>query len=262
MDRVKDKVALITGAESAAGGIVGLARASALMLAREGAKVVATDIAVKTTGSVVDEIREGGGEAIFVHHDVAAEDDWQAAIAAALDAFGKLDILVNMAAIPLDGSVEDTTLEDWRRHMAVNLDGVFLGTKYGVLAMKENGGGSIINVSSIYGLVGGDTLAAYCAAKAGVRNLSKSAALHCASAGYGIRVNSLHPGFCHTPMTEAYWREKGELEGGLTLIRGLTPLGRIGEPDDVAYGVLYLASNESSFMTGAELVIDGGFSAQ
>ncbi len=262
MDRVKDKVALITGAESAAGEVVGLARASALMLAREGAKVVATDIAEKTAGSVVDEIRGGGGEAIFVRHDVAAEDDWQTSIAVALDTFGKLDILVNMAAIPLDGSVEDTTLEDWRRHMAVNLDGVFLGTKYGVAAMKESGGGSIINVSSIFGLVGGEKLAAYCAAKAGVRNLSKSAALHCANAGYEIRVNSLHPGFCNTPMTEAYWRGKGELEEGMAIIRGLTPLGRTGESDDIAYGVLYLASDESSFMTGAELVIDGGFSAQ
>ena len=260
--RVDDKVALLTGAESAAGGVVGLARASALMLAREGAKVVATDITAKPRGSVVEEIRGAGGEAIFVRHDVSVEADWQTSIEAALDTFGRLDILVNMAAIPLDGSVEETTLEDWRRHMAVNLDGVFLGTKYGVQAMKSSGAGSIINVSSIYGLVGGDTLAAYCAAKAGVRNLSKSAALHCAAAGYEIRVNSLHPGFCHTPMTETYWRGKGELEEGMTIIRGLTPLGRTGESDDIAYGVLYLASDESSFMTGAELVIDGGFSAQ
>ncbi len=260
--RVEGKVALVTGAESAAGGIVGLARASALMLADQGAKVVATDIAAKTRGSVVEEILGRGGEAIFHRHDVSRETDWQDAIATALDAYGKLDILVNMAAIPLDGSVEDTTLEDWRRHMAVNLDGVFLGTQYGVRAMKESGGGSIVNVSSIYGLVGGDSLAAYCAAKAGVRNLTKSAALHCATGGHGIRVNSLHPGFCHTPMTEAYWRKKGELEEGLAMIRGLTPLGRIAEADDIAYGVLYLASDESSFVTGAELVIDGGFSAQ
>ena len=165
--RVEGKVALVTGAESAAGGIVGLARASALMLADQGAKVVATDIAAKTRGSVVEEILGRGGEAIFHRHDVSRETDWQDAIATALDAYGKLDILVNMAAIPLDGSVEDTTLEDWRRHMAVNLDGVFLGTQYGVRAMKESGGGSIVNVSSIYGLVGGDSLAAYCAAKAG-----------------------------------------------------------------------------------------------
>ncbi len=255
-------MALVTGAESAAGGVVGLARASALMLAREGAKVVATDIVPKEQDSVVDEIRSLGGEAIFVCHDVALESAWQNSIAAALEAFGKLDVLVNMAAIPLDGSVEDTTLEDWRRHMAVNLDGVFLGTKYGVETMKESGGGSIINVSSIYGLVGGETLAAYCAAKAGVRNLTKSAALHCAAAGHGIRVNSLHPGFCRTPMTEAYWKSKGELEEGLAAIRRLTPLGRIAEADEIAYGVVYLASDESRFVTGAELVIDGGFSAQ
>jgi 3(or 17)beta-hydroxysteroid dehydrogenase len=259
--RVKDKVALLTGAESAAGGVVGLARASALMLAREGAKVVATDIAPKAEGSVAEEIHGNGGEAIFVRQDVSVEADWQKAIAAALDAFGKVDIVVNMAAIALDGSVEDTTLRDWRQHMAVNLDGVFLGTKYGVEAMKA-AGGSIINISSIYGLVGGGTLAAYCAAKAGVRNLSKSAALHCAASGYGIRVNSLHPGFCQTPMTEAYWRGKGDLEKGLATISELTPLGRVGRPDDIAYGVVYLASDESNFVTGAELVIDGGFSAQ
>ena len=258
--RVEGKVALVTGAESAEGGVVGLARASALVLADEGAKVVATDINPK--GSVVEEIRDRGGEAIFVRHDVSIEDDWRTSIAAALDSFGTLDVVVNMAAIPLDGSVEDTTLEDWRRHMAVNLDGVFLGTKHGVEAMKRRGGGSIVNVSSIYGLVGGETLAAYCAAKAGVRNLTKSAALHCAAAGHGIRVNSLHPGFCRTPMTEAYWRKKGALEEGLATIRGLTPLGRTAEADDIAYGVLYLASDESSFVTGAELVIDGGFSAQ
>ena len=171
--RVEGKVALVTGAESAEGGVVGLARASALMLADEGAKVVAPDINPKTKGSVAEEIRDRGGEAIFVRHDVSIEDDWRTSIAAALDSFGTLDVVVNMAAIPLDGSVEDTTLEDWRRHMAVNLDGVFLGTKHGVEAMKGRGGGSIVNVSSIYGLVGGETLAAYCAAKAGVRNLTK-----------------------------------------------------------------------------------------
>ncbi len=255
-------MALVTGAESAAGGVVGLARASALMLAREGAKVVATDIAPKDQDSVVDEIRGFGGEAIFVRHDVSLESGWQDSIAAALEAFGKLDVLVNMAAIPLDGSVEDTTLEDWRRVMAVNLDGVFLGIKYGVAAMKESGGGSIVNISSIYGTVGAPSLAAYCASKGGVRNLTKSAALHCAAAGHGIRVNSLHPGFCRTPMTEGYWKRKGELEEGFAAMRGLTPLGRTGEADEIGYGVLYLASDESKFVTGAELVIDGGFSAQ
>ncbi len=255
-------MALVTGAESAADGVVGLARASALMLAREGAKVVATDIAPKDQDSVVDEIRGFGGEAIFVRHDVSLESGWQDSIAAALEAFGKLDVLVNMAAIPLDGSVEDTTLEDWRRVMAVNLDGVFLGIKYGVAAMKESGGGSIVNISSIYGTVGAPSLAAYCASKGGVRNLTKSAALHCAAAGHGIRVNSLHPGFCRTPMTEGYWKRKGELEEGFAAMRGLTPLGRTGEADEIGYGVLYLASDESKFVTGAELVIDGGFSAQ
>jgi 3(or 17)beta-hydroxysteroid dehydrogenase len=262
MDRVKDKVALVTGAESADGAVLGLGRASALMLAREGAKVVATDIAPRAHDSVVNEIRGAGGEAIFVRHDVAAEAQWQAAVETALDAFGRLDILVNMAGISQDGSVEDTVLEDWRRLMAVNLDGVFLGIKHGVAAMKRGGGGSIVNVSSIYGSVGGKNIAAYSASKGAVRNLTKSAALHCAAAGYGIRVNSVHPGSCLTPMYTTYWSAKSSVEEGLAENLGETPMGRLGTPDDVAYGVLYLASDESSFMTGAELVIDGGFLAQ
>ena len=209
-----------------------------------------------------DEIRAAGGEAIYTHLDAASETDWKAATAAARDAFGRLDIVVNMAGSVLDGSIEDTTLEDWRRLMAVNLDGVFLGLKYGVAAMKKSGGGSIINISSIYGSVGAPSLAAYCASKGGVRNLSKSAALHCAAAGYGIRVNSIHPGFCHTPGYAAFWRRKSSLEEGLAANAALTPLGRVARPDDIAYGVLYLAADESSFVTGAELVIDGGFLAQ
>ena len=262
MNRVKDKVALVTGAENLDGETVGLGRAAALMLAREGSKVVATDIVKRAGDSVVDEIRGFGGEAIYAHLDASSEADWQAAIAATLDAFGRLDILVNMAGMVFDGSIEDTTLEDWRRVMAVSLDGVFLGTKYGVTAMKESGGGSIINISSIYGTVGAPALAAYCASKGGVRNLTKSAALHCAAAGTGIRVNSVHPGFCHTPGYAAFWRRKSSLEDGLAANAALTPLGRVAQPDDIAYGILYLASDESSFVTGAELVIDGGFLAQ
>ena len=262
MNRVKGKVALVTGAENLDGETVGLGRATALMLAREGSKVVATDIAARAGDSVVDEIRAAGGAAIYTHLDAASKTDWKAATAAARDAFGRLDIVVNMAGSVLDGSIEDTTLEDWRRLMAVNLDGVFLGLKYGVAAMKKSGGGSIINISSIYGSVGAPSLAAYCASKGGVRNLSKSAALHCAAAGYGIRVNSIHPGFCHTPGYAAFWRRKSSLEEGLAANAALTPLGRVARPDDIAYGVLYLAADESSFVTGAELVIDGGFLAQ
>ena len=262
MDRVKGKVALVTGAESADGEVVGLGRASALMLAREGAKVVATDIAPRAQGSVADEIRGAGGEAISVRHDVSAEADWQGAIEAAFAAFGRLDVVVNVAGLSQDGSVEDTELEDWRRLMAVNLDGVFLGIKHGVAAMKRSGGGSIINISSIYGSVGGKNIAAYSASKGAVRNLTKSAALHCAAAGYGIRVNSVHPGSCLTPMYTRYWSAKSSVEEGMVENLSETPMGRLGTPDDVAYGVLYLASDESSFMTGAELVIDGGFLAQ
>ena len=254
-------MALVTGAESADGEVIGLGRATSLMLAREGAKVVATDIAPRDQGSVVDEIRAAGGEAIFARHDVSIEDEWRAAIEAALGAFGKLDILVNMAGLSQNGSIEDTALDDWRRLMAVNLDGVFLGTKYGVEAMKESGG-SIVNISSIYGSVGGKNIVGYSASKGAVRNLTKSAALHCAASGYGIRVNSVHPGSCLTPMYTTYWRGKSSVEEGMVENLSETPLGRLGTPDDVAYGVLYLASDESSFVTGAELVIDGGFLAQ
>ena len=230
MDRVKNKVALVTGAESAVGGLIGMGRASALMLASEGAKVVATDIAPKTEGSVAEEIRDGGGEAIFVHHDVSSEEGWEAAIAAALEAFGSLDILVNMAGRSHDGNVEETVLEDWRDVMAVNLDGVFLGTKHGVRAMKTNGGGSIINISSIYGSVGNGTVAAYATSKAGVRNLTKSAALHCAAAGYGIRVNSIHPGYCQTPLYAAYWRGIEDSEAGWRRTAHARPWGASASP--------------------------------
>jgi 3(or 17)beta-hydroxysteroid dehydrogenase len=262
MGRVKDKVALVTGAESADGEFVGLGRASALLLAGEGAKVVATDIVPGSQGSVAEEIRDGGGEAIAVRHDVTSEADWEAAVAAALEAFGRLDIVVNMAGASQVGSIEETSLADWRSLMAVNLDGVFLGTKHGIRAIKQSGGGSIVNTSSIYGSVGGGSIAAYSTSKAGVRNLTKSAALHCAAAGYGIRVNSIHPGYCQTPMYAKYWRGKSSLEDGVATDSAATPIGRIGQPADIAFGVLYLASDESSFMTGAELVIDGGFLAK
>ena len=262
MDRVKGKVALVTGAESADGEVIGLGRASALLLAREGARVAATDIAPPTRGSVVDQIRAAGGEAISVRHDVSSEDDWVTAIEATLETFGRLDIVVNMAGLSQDGSVEDTALEDWRALMAVNLDGVFLGTKHGVAAMKASGGGSIINISSIYGSIGGKNIVAYSASKGAVRNLTKSAALHCAAAGYGIRVNSVHPGSCLTPMYTTYWSAKSSVEEGMVENLSETPMGRLGTPEDVAYGVLYLASDESSFVTGAELAIDGGFLAQ
>ena len=257
MGRVDGKVALVTGARR------GLGRASAVMLAREGAKVVLTDHKRDGADAVLDEIKKGGGEAIFLVQDVAKEEDWQRTIDETLRCFGKLDILVNNAGVGIGKNVEDTTLEEWRWVMSVNLDGVFLGTKYGIVAMKKTGGGSIINMSSIEGMVGDRRLAAYDASKGGVRILTKSAALHCAKAGYNIRINSVHPGFIETPMVEAFLKAQGgDPEAARKALESLHPLGHLGEPDDIAYAVLYLASDESKFATGSELVVDGGYTAQ
>jgi len=256
MKRVAGKVALVTGAG------LGLGRACAKMLAREGAKLIVSDIKEEEGRLIADEIVEAGGEAMFVRHDVASEADWDAAIAAAVRRFGRLDILVNNAGVALGADVETTTLAQWRTLMAVNLDGVFLGTRRAIAAMRKAGGGSIVNLSSIEGLIGDPNLAAYNASKGGVRIFTKSAALHCAKAGYKIRVNSVHPGYIWTPMVEHYLSTQPDPAAAKAYLASLHPLGHIGEPDDIAYGVLYLASDESKFVTGAELVIDGGYTAQ
>lgn len=255
MGRVAGKTAIITGAG------LGLGRAAAILLAREGARIVVTDVREQDGAQTRDAITAAGGEAIFVRQDVAREDDWIAVIKAAIDRFGGLDVLVNNAGVALGGSVEATTLEQWRWLMSINLDGVFLGVKHAVTAMKAKGG-SIINLSSIEGLIGDPNLAAYDASKGGVRLLTKSAALHCARSGYKIRVNSIHPGYIWTPMVENYLAAQPDPKAARAEIDKLHPLGHIGEPDDIAYGVLYLASDESKFVTGAELVIDGGYTAQ
>lgn len=255
MGRVAGKSALVTGAA------LGLGRAAAELLAREGARVTVTDVKEAEGRAAADAIVDAGGEAMFVRHDVASEADWNAALDACASRFGGLDILVNNAGVALAGSVEATTLEQWRWLMSINLDGVFLGAKLAIERMKEKGG-SIVNVSSIEGLIGDANLAAYNASKGGVRIFTKSAALHCAKAGYRIRVNSIHPGYIWTPMVEAYLAAQPDPTAAKQFVASLHPLGHLGEPDDIAYGVLYLASDESKFMTGAELVIDGGYTAQ
>jgi NAD(P)-dependent dehydrogenase (short-subunit alcohol dehydrogenase family) len=254
--RVENKVALVTG------GGLGLGRACAMLLAREGAKVMVTDVKEQEGRAAADEIVEAGGEAMFMRQDVSSESDWDAAIAATMRRFGRLDILVNNAGVALGADVESTSLQQWRALMAVNLDGVFLGTRRAIAAMKAAGGGSIINLSSIAGLIGDPNLAAYNASKGGVRIFTKSAALHCAKAGYNIRVNSVHPGYIWTPMVENYLAAQPDPEAAKALAASLHPVGHMGEPNDIAYGVLYLASDESKFVTGAELVIDGGYTAQ
>ncbi|KKW66974.1 3-beta hydroxysteroid dehydrogenase [Lampropedia cohaerens] len=254
MGRVESKVALVTG------GALGIGKATAMLLAREGAKVVVTDLKQSEGEAVVHAIREAGGQAIFVQHDVAKEQDWQQAMAATLEAFGRLDIAVNNAGIGFSANVEQTTLADWHRVLQINLDGVFLGTRFAIEAMRQSGGGSIINLSSIEGLVGDADLAAYNASKGGVRIFTKSAALHCARAGYGIRVNSVHPGYIWTPMVQQAATDTNS--AAYQRLVSLHPIGHLGEADDIAYGILYLASNESKFVTGSELVIDGGYTAQ
>ena len=256
MNRVTNKVALVTGAA------MGIGEATARLLASEGAAVAITDLNVERGSSLAEQINCSGGAAIFIDHDVAEESAWRRAIEKTLGKFGRLDIVVNNAGLGIGGDVEHATLDEWRRLMRVNLDGVFLGTKYGVQMLKRFGGGSIVNLSSIEGLVGDPNLAAYNSSKGGVRLLTKSAALYCASAGYKIRVNSVHPGYIWTPMVENYLRAAGDVEGGRKQLDALHPLGHVGEPNDIAYGILYLASDESKFMTGAELVIDGGYTAQ
>ncbi|MGE0741010.1 MAG: SDR family oxidoreductase [Hyphomonadaceae bacterium] len=255
MKRVQGKVALVTGAS------LGLGRAAAIMLAREGARVVLTDVKAEEGGQVAEEIVAGGGEAMFLRQDVSNEQDWRRVMASVASRFGPLNVLVNNAGVALNASIEDTTLDQWRWLMGINLEGVFLGTRFAIEAMKSRGG-SIINLSSIEGLIGDPNLAAYNASKGGVRLLSKSAALHCAKAGYKIRVNSIHPGYIRTPMVEDYIAAQADPRAVNAEIAALHPLGHIGEPDDIAYGVLYLASDESKFVTGAELVIDGGYTAQ
>jgi NAD(P)-dependent dehydrogenase (short-subunit alcohol dehydrogenase family) len=255
MKRVEGKVALVTG------GAKGIGRETALLLAAEGARVVVTDLDQSGGKAVAEAIEQAGGEALFLLQDVTEESTWETVIAATKLRFGALDILVNNAGIGISGNVEEASLADWRKVMAVNLDSVFLGTKYAILAMKERGG-SIVNISSIEGIIADPELAAYNASKGGVRLFTKSAALHCAKSGYKIRVNSVHPGYIWTPMVEGHLTQRGDVAAGREAIAKLHPVGHLGEPMDIAAGILYLASDESKFVTGSELVIDGGYTAQ
>lgn len=257
MDRVKNKVAIVTG------GASGLGKSSAILLAREGAKIVVTDLDEENGNKVAQQIKNDGGEAFFIKQDVSKEDQWKMVMDTTLTTYGKLHILANAAGIGVGGTVEEVTLADWKKLLSINLDGCFLGTQYAIKAMRETGeGGSIINFSSIEGLVGDPNLPAYNASKGGVTIFTKSAALHCAKQGYKIRVNSIHPAYIWTPMVENLLKAQGNLEEGKKYLESLHPVGHLGEPDDIGYGVVYLASDEAKFMTGSELVIDGGYTAQ
>jgi NAD(P)-dependent dehydrogenase (short-subunit alcohol dehydrogenase family) len=267
MAKLTGKAALITGAAS------GIGRETALLFAREGASVVVSDIHDAQGETVAAQINTAGSKAIFVHLDVASEDDWGDAIAAAKSAFGRLDVLVNNAGMVIAGDITQLSLADWRRQQAVNLDGVFLGIKHALPLMRDGGhGGSIVNISSTTAMVGTANLVSYSAAKGGVRALTKSVALQCAAAKDGIRVNSVHPGVINTPIYDAVEGLPLHGDGGantkhisrdpVALGAMVAPLGIAGEPFDIAAGVLYLASDDARYVTGTELVIDGGLIAR
>lgn len=258
MPSIHDKVAIITGAAS------GLGQATAERFAEEGASLILTDINAPAGEELANRLDAAHGDVTFIKHDVTSEADWKAVFSLLSKQHEKLDILVNNAGGGTYSNIETLTLDEWQNIIRLNLDSAFLGTQLAIASMKDTGGGSIINVSSVGGLVGSSNLVAYSAAKAGVKLLSKCTAIHCGENGYNIRINSIHPGLIRTPSglemaTRATGLTPTEAEAAFSQFH---PIGRIGEPGEIAGGILYLASDESSFMTGSELVIDGGFTAQ
>ena len=250
--RLENKVALITGAaHGVKGELMGFGGAAAWLFAEEGAKVVLTDIDVDAGERATAQMRDEGHDAMFIELDVTVESDWKRAIQTTLDAYGTLNVLVNNAGTAGSGKVEDTTESSWDRQMDIHAKGVFLGTKHAIPPMRDAGGGSIVNISSIFGIIGSQGSTDYHAAKGASRIFTKSAAVQLARDG--IRVNSVHPGYCHTPMNERGFRAR--------LLEQI-PMDRVGNAMDIAHGILFLASDESSYMTGSELVIDGGVTTQ
>ena len=250
MGRLEGKSCLISG------GAKGLGAAQARLFAREGARVAVGDVRDSEGARLVGELRASGADSLYVRLDVTSEADWESAVAAVMEEFGALDVLVNNAGIYNRAPVEETTLEEWERVMDVNSTGVFLGTKHAIPAMRRSGGGSIVNMSSVAGLVGSRTQTVYNASKGAVRLLTKSTAVQYAPEG--IRANSVHPGVIETDMMQEVIRTEEERATRMSL----TPIGRFGTAGDVANGVLFLASDEASYVTGAELVIDGGLTVQ
>jgi NAD(P)-dependent dehydrogenase (short-subunit alcohol dehydrogenase family) len=250
MSRVADKVVLVTGAGS------GIGRASAKLLAAEGATVIVTDV---NRAGGLETVQQIGGRARFEEQDTAKEADWKRIIDDILAREGRLNGLVNNAGIagPFPSGFEGESLDQWRRILSINVEGVFLGCKYAVPALRSSGGGSIVNMSSLAAMLGTPDLSAYGASKGAVRQFTKTVAMDCARRGYKVRCNSVHPGIIMTPMGEHILPSEKARER----TRQRVPIGHFGTPEDIAYGVLYLISDESRFMTGAELVIDGGMGA-
>ncbi|MGE0665348.1 MAG: glucose 1-dehydrogenase [Sphingomonadales bacterium] len=250
MNRVKDKVALVTG------GADGIGAATARLLAAEGATVVVTDINREGAEALGEEL---GG--LGIAHDAGSEAEWHHAVRLVRERYGRLDVLVNNAGIGAGiGDIEHQTLEDYHKVMRVTCDSVFIGSKLAIELMKGAGGGAIVNVSSIHGIRAAAHEAAYSAAKGAVRLLTKSVALHCARNGYKIRSNSVHPGYILTTQMVAWMERSGNSADVNAALVAQHPIGFLGAPEDIANGILYLASDESRFMTGSELVIDGGYS--
>ena len=255
MGRLDGKVALITG------GASGLGKATGQLMAKEGATVVLSDLQEVEGTAVSKQIKENGGHCFFIKQDTTSEEGWQDICDSILENHGHLDILLNGAGVGSSAvEIEDMDFSTWRNCLSVNLDGVFLGCKYGIRAMRKGNGGSIINISSILGFAGLATATNYCASKGGVRLLTKAAALECARKTPLVRVNSIHPGFIDTPMVAGAIQRRGpEFRN---YIEENVPLGELGEPNDIAEGVVYLASDGAKFVTGSELTIDGGFLAR
>ncbi len=256
MKRVADKAIIVTG------GAAGIGKAACLMLAKEGAKVAVTDIEDQEGRQLVEQIKEQGGVAQYWHLDTSDEESVSRVFSEIANDFGSIEVLVNNAGIAgVDKPTHEITAEEWQQVINVNVNGVFFCTKHAIPFMQKSGKGSIINLSSIYGLVGAADLPPYHASKGAVRLMTKNDALIYASDN--IRVNSIHPGFIWTPLVEALGKNSPEgVEAFKQQLDSRHPIGHVGEPDDIAYGILYLASDESKFITGSELVIDGGYTAQ
>jgi len=254
MGRVEGKVAIVTG------GALGIGKASCVLLAKEGARVAVTDVLYKEGQEFTKQLQSKGGLAEFWHLDVSDEKEIEKVFAEINKKFRKIDVLVNNAGIAgVSKPTHEISEEEWDNVMAVNVKGVFFCTKHVIPYMKKAGGGSIINLSSIYGIVSAPDVPPYHASKGAVRIMTKTDAFLYAKDK--IRVNSVHPGFIWTPMVESYLKSQGDVEEGRKYLDSLHPIGHVGEPDDVAYGIVYLASDESKFITGSELVIDGGYTA-
>jgi NAD(P)-dependent dehydrogenase (short-subunit alcohol dehydrogenase family) len=255
MGRVEGKVAIVTG------GALGIGKASCLFLAKEGAKIAVTDILKKEGEEVANEIKDSGRMAEFWHLDVSNEKEVKKVFADIDKKFGKIDVLVNNAGIAgVSKHTHEITEEEWDKVMAINVKGVFFCTKHVIPYLRKAGSGSIVNLSSIYGIVSSPDVPPYHASKGAVRIMTKTDAV--LYARDKIRVNSVHPGFIWTPMVENYLKSQGDVEEGRKMLDSLHPIGHVGEVDDIAYGIVYLASDESKFVTGSELVIDGGYTAR